>query len=174
MSSCQVIQPTPQSQVASQGQQQSRGQSTSFLAVDEKQTRPSRPLTFTLTPTKHFNPLSVASATDEESQHNISGRSCFFGNVPLVLSYQQIDTSQPFSPADTQVPATLPPTTTLQQQYQQPSLHLLCSQPTPNSSPSRTSAKPSIGPFDDHCSKPFQGPFLDHPNLPKTINKLLF
>ena len=40
----------------------------------------SRPLTFTLTQTKHFNPPSVTLATGEESQHNIAGLSSFFAS----------------------------------------------------------------------------------------------
>ena len=152
--------------MASKGQQQqSRGQPTSFIVVDDQQAGPSRPLTFTLTLKKHFNPLSVASATGEESQHNISGLSSFFRNLQSVVSYQQIDTPQPFSPVDTLAPATSPPTNTAsQQEHQQPSLHLLRSQPTPNSSHSRMSAKPPISPFQDHCCYPFKGPFQDHPN----------
>ena len=53
--------------------QQTKGKQTFFLAVDDKQAGPSRPLTFTLTPTKHFNPRSVASVTGKESHLNISG-----------------------------------------------------------------------------------------------------
>ena len=60
MPASQVIQP--------RRQQQPRGQPTSFLLVDDQQARPSRPLTFTLSPTKHFKP-SVASATGKESSH---------------------------------------------------------------------------------------------------------
>ena len=116
----QVIQRAQQSQVATQGQQQqSTGQPTSFLVIDDQQTRPSRPLTFTLTPTKHFNPPSVASATSGESQHHLSRLLSFFRNTPSVLSYQQTDTSQPFSPPDMQPPADSPPTTTASQQEHQ-------------------------------------------------------
>ena len=115
----QVIQPTQQSQVATKGQQQqSRGQLTSFLDVDGQQSGPSIPLTFTLTPTKDFNPPSIASFTGKESQHNISRLSSFFGNIPSVLCYQQIDKLQPFSPADRQPPAASPPTTASQQEHQ--------------------------------------------------------
>ena len=47
---------THQSQVTNKGQQQQpRGQPTSFEVVDDQQAGPSRPLTFTLTLTKHFN-----------------------------------------------------------------------------------------------------------------------
>ena len=92
----QVIQPAQQSKVATKGQQQqSRGQQTSFIVVDNRQAGP-----YPLIPMKHFNPPSVAYATGEESQHNISGLSSFFGNLQSVMSYQQIDTPQPFSPPD--------------------------------------------------------------------------
>ena len=70
---------------------------------------------------KHFNPPSVASATGKESQHNILGHSSFFKNLHSVMCYQQTDTLQLFSPADTPEPATSPPTTTAsQQEHQQP------------------------------------------------------
>ena len=119
MPSSQVIQPAQQNQVASKGQQQqSIGQPTSFLVIDDQQAGSSRLLTFTLTQTKHFNPPSVA-ATGEESQHNISGLSSFFGNISSVLSYQQIDTPQLFSRADTPAPAASPLTTTTSQQEHQ-------------------------------------------------------
>ena len=70
MPASQVIQPTQQSQVATKGQQQPRGQLVSFVVVYDQQAGPSRPFTFTLTPMEHLSPLSVASATDKESQHN--------------------------------------------------------------------------------------------------------
>ena len=90
--SSQVIQLTQQSQVASKGQQQqSRGQPTSFVVVDNQQAGPSRPFTFTLTRMKHFSPPSVASG--EESQHNISGVSSFFRNLHSLMCYKQIETS---------------------------------------------------------------------------------
>ena len=114
----QVIQPAQQSQVASKGQQQqSRGQPTSCLVIDNQQAGPSRPLTFTLMPMKHFNPPSVASATAEEGQHNISGRLSFLRNLQSMMSYQQIDTLQPFLPANVPASATSPPTTTSSQQH---------------------------------------------------------
>ena len=82
---------------------------------------PSRPLTFTLTPMKHFNPPSVASATGKESHHHISGLSSFFRNLQSVMSCQQIDTPQLFLPAGMQPPAASSPTTTMaQQEHQQP------------------------------------------------------
>ena len=87
------------------------------------------------------------------------------------MSYQQIDTPQLFSPANTPAPATPPPTfTTSEQEHQQPQ-----AQPTPHSvnakfSDRRTTAMPTISPFQDHCWKLFKGSFQDHPNLSKTIN----
>ena len=95
--------------------------------LDDQQAGSSRPLTFTLTLTKHFNPPSIASATGKESQHIISGLSSFFGNPQSVMSYQQIYTPQPFSPVDTLAPAASPLTTTAsEQQQQQPAAqHLL-------------------------------------------------
>ena len=83
-------------------QQQSTGQPTSFQVVDNQQAGPLRPLTFTLTLMKQLNPPSVASATGRENQHNISGPSSFFENLPSVLSYQQVNTLQPFPPPDPQ------------------------------------------------------------------------
>ena len=109
--------------MASKGQQkQSRGQTTSFMVVDDQQQAgPSRPLMFTLTLMKHLNPPSVASARGEESQHNISGLPSFFGNLKSVMSFQQIDTLQLFLPVNIPVPATSPPITNAsQQEYQQP------------------------------------------------------
>ena len=65
MPSSQVIQPAQQCLVVSKGQQQqSHGHLTSFLVIDDQQQAgPSRPLTFTLIPMKHFNSPSVASTT---------------------------------------------------------------------------------------------------------------
>ena len=123
MPASQVIQPAQQSQMTSkEQQQQSRGKPTSFLVIDDQQEAGlSRPLTFTLTLAKYFNPPSVASATGAESQNNISGLSSFFENLQSVMSYQQIDTLQPFSPAHTPAPATsLLTTTASQQEHQQP------------------------------------------------------
>ena len=127
---------------------------------------------------KHFNPPSVATATGEESQHNISRLSSFFVNLNLVISnnrltycsrfYQPTHQHQP--PLSLQLPLLL----SMNISSHQPSLRLPHSQPTPNSSSSRNTAMPPIGPSQDHCCKQFQGPFQDHPNLPKTIYQLLF
>ena len=77
-----------QHQVGTKGQHQPRGQPTSFVVADEQQPEPSRLLTFTLTLTQHFSPLSAASATLKERQLSISGNSSFFGNLKSVISYQ--------------------------------------------------------------------------------------
>ena len=94
MPASQVIKPAQQSQVAPRAQQQPRGQPTSFIILDDHQTEPSGLPTFTLTPTKHLNPPSIASATVEESPHNISGLPSFFGNIQSITSFQQIDMLQ--------------------------------------------------------------------------------
>ena len=152
MPASQVIQPAQQSQVAAKGQQQqSRGQPTSLPVVKHQQAGPSRQLSFTLTLTKQFKPPSVASGTGEERQHNTSGLSGLFGNLPSVLSYQQINTPQPFSPPDT-LSLFQPPMCSYSSS--QPSLSLLHSQPMPNSSSSRNTALVS--------SWSFPGPMLSN------------
>ena len=82
MPSSQVIEPALQSQVVIKGQQQqSPGQPTSFLVIDDQL---------------------------QTLQHSM-------------MSYQQIDTPQLFSPANTPAPATSPQTTSIsQQEHQQP------------------------------------------------------
>ena len=80
----QVIQPIQQSQMMSRGQQL-KGPETSYVVVDDQQPSTSRPLHHQ--PTKSFNPPSVASFT-EESSHNISGLSSFYGNINSVMCYQ--------------------------------------------------------------------------------------
>ena len=70
---------------------------------------------FALSPTKTFNPLSVASGQQEDSQNNTYGLSSLFGSIPFVLQYQQIDTPHSFSPSQLQ-PALSPVSTTTQQE----------------------------------------------------------
>ena len=126
----QVIEPAQQSQVSSKGQQQqSRGDPTSYLFIDDQQAGSSRPHTHH----SHFHQLTC--------QHQSP-----LLQPPHIKSISSL----------------------------QPSPCLLRTQPMPNSSRSRTFANHSIDPFQDNCCKLFQGPFQDHPNLPKTINKLLF
>ena len=125
---------------------QSRGQLTFFLVVDNQQAGPSRPLTFTLMPKKHFN--SPSSATGEEYQHNISGLSSFFGNLQSVMSYQQIDNHSFFHKmtCQDQPPLLQPPLPSL-------NLILLRSQATSNSSRSRTTAFASNQSFSTAANK---------------------
>ena len=54
--------------------------------MDDQQPGSSRQLMFTLSPTKTVNPRFT------------SGLSSFFGGIPSVLQYQQINTPQPVSP----------------------------------------------------------------------------
>ena len=68
-------QPAQQRQVVPRGQQQLRGPQTSYLVVDKQQVGTPRQLHFTISPSKHFNPMSVASVIGEESLRNISGLS---------------------------------------------------------------------------------------------------
>ena len=107
-------------------------QPTSYLVVDNQQPGTSRQLMFTLSPTKSVNSPSVASAQQEESQHNTSGLSSLFGGIPSVVQYHQIDTPRPFSPSQLQ-PATSPvPSSTHQSQSRPPSQqsqHKLADQP---------------------------------------------
>ena len=102
---CQLIQ---QSQVANKGQQPPRGQPTSFIVFDNQQAGPSRLVTFTLTSIKHFNPPSVASATGEESQHNISGLSGFFENLQSVMTYRLTSHSCFHHPTNNKLPLLQP------------------------------------------------------------------
>ena len=78
-------------------------QPTSYAVVDE-QPGTSRQML--------FNPPSVAPSQQEESQHNTSGLSSLFGAIPSVLTYQQMDTPQPFSPSQLQpAPSPVPSST---------------------------------------------------------------
>ena len=133
--------------MATKVQQQSRGQLTSFII-----------LTFTLTPTKLFNPPSVVSATGKETQHNISGLSRFFENLQSVINKKEIDTPKQFllpNPHQQQ-----PPPCSKNISSSQPSLSLLSSQLSPNSSPFY------------HCCKTFKCHF--QLNLAKQFISCLF
>ena len=55
-------------------------QPTSYVVVDDQQPGTSRQMI--------FNPPSVAPSPQEESQHNTSGLSSFFGAISSVLQYQ--------------------------------------------------------------------------------------
>ena len=84
MPASQVIKPAQQTQVVPRGQQQSRGQQTSYIVIDNQQPRTSRQLHFTISPTKAFNAPSVASVTGDEV-HTTSNNSCIFGNLQSVM-----------------------------------------------------------------------------------------
>ena len=99
----------------------SLSQPASFVVVDNQQSGPSRQLMFALSPEKTFNPPSVASGQQEDSEHNTSGLSILFGSISSILHYQQIDTPQPFSPPQLQPALSPVPTTTQQKQARLPS-----------------------------------------------------
>ena len=82
MPASQAIQPVQQSLMVSRGQQQPRGPQTSYLVIDEQKPGTSRQLYVTISPTKAFNPPSVASVTCEESSHNISRASAAASSAP--------------------------------------------------------------------------------------------
>ena len=124
------------SQVAAKLQPQRSLQSSSslskpasFTVVDDQQPGPSRKLTFALIPTKIFNLPLVTYIQVEESQHNTSGLSTLFRNIPSQLQYQQINTPQPYSPSQLQ-PAPSPVPTSTQQESARP-----LSQSSPQSHP---------------------------------------
>ena len=122
---------------------QTRGPQASFLAVDDKQPRPSRQQTYTLTLTQQFSPLSVASVTGKES---------ILGNIQSVMRYQQINTPQPFSPSDTH-PHVASPRRTQPQEPPQQLAQPPSSDPSPSSGCNRLLHLPTIGPFQDYCCK---------------------
>ena len=88
-------------------------QPTSYIVVDDQQPRTSRQLL--------FNPHSVAPPQQEESQHNTSGSSSLFAVIPSVLTYQQMDTPQPFSPSQLQLAPSPVPSSTHHEQSRPPS-----------------------------------------------------
>ena len=98
MPASHIIQPAQQSQVAPRGQQQPRRQLTLFAVVDYQRAGPSGPFIFTLSLMKQFSPLSVASAIDGEVYTTYQD-SNFLEILQSVMSYQQIDTPQLFSPS---------------------------------------------------------------------------
>ena len=86
------------------GPPSSSAQPTSYVVVDDQQPGTSRQMI--------FNPPSVAPSQQEESQHNTSGLSSLFAAIPSVLTYQQMDTPQPFSPSQLQpAPSQVPSST---------------------------------------------------------------
>ena len=80
MPESQVLQTAQQTQVVPRGQQPPRCSQTSYLIVNEQQSRTLRQLHFTIRTSQSFSPLSEASVSGEESSHNILGLSSLFGN----------------------------------------------------------------------------------------------
>ena len=114
-------------------------QPTSYVVVDNQQPGTSRQMI--------FNPPSVAPSQQEESQHNTSGLSSLFGAIPSVLTYQQMDTPQPFSPSQLQPAQSPVPSSTHHEQSAE-------SESAQISGLARTSHNKT-------------GPSKSHPNLPK-------
>ena len=100
-------------------------QPTSYVVVDDQQPGTSRQML--------FNPPSVTPSQQEESQHNTSGLSSLFAAIPSVLTYQQMDTPQPFSPSQLQPAPSLVPSSTHQEQSRPPSQSSQHSQSQPKS-----------------------------------------
>ena len=96
-------------------------QPTSYVVVDDQQPGTSRQMI--------FNPPSVAASQQEESQHNTSGLSSLFGAIPSVLQYQQIHTTEPFSPSQLQPSPSPVPYPNYQEQSRPPSQTSQQSQP---------------------------------------------
>ena len=145
MPASHAIQLAQQSQVAFRGQQL-RGHLLSYRFVDKQQPSTSRQLHFTISPAKHFNSLSVASVTGEESTNNISALSSIFGNIQSVMSYPQMDTPQPLTPL-------LQPPSSKSINRSQPSP----SQPAIIRAQAEAAVNllhlPTVCPFLDHCCK---------------------
>ena len=99
----------------------SSAQPTSYVVVDDQQPGTSRQML--------FNTPSVAASQQEESQHNASGLSSLFAAIPSVLTYQQMDTPQPFSPSQLQPALSPVPSSTHHEQSRPPSQSSQQSQP---------------------------------------------
>ena len=83
-----ITAPQPPTVIVKVQQQRSASvslQPTSFIVVDDQQPEPSRQLMFALSPTKSFNPPSITSRQQEDSQHNTSGLSSLFGSMYRML-----------------------------------------------------------------------------------------
>ena len=100
-------------------------QPTSYVVVYDQQPGTSRQML--------FNPPSVAPSQQEESQDNTSGLSSLFAVIPSVLTYQQMDTPQPFSPSQLQPAPSPVPSSTHQEQSRPPSQSSQHSQRPPKS-----------------------------------------
>ena len=94
------------------GPSSSSAQPTFYVVVDDQQPGTSRQMI--------FNPPSVATS-QQESQHNTSGLSSLFTAIPSVLTYQQMDTPQPFSPPTLPPAPSTMPSSTHQEESRPPS-----------------------------------------------------
>ena len=84
----------------------SSAQPTSYVVVDDQQRGTSRQMM--------FNPPSVATSQQEESPS-------LFVAIPSVLTYQQMDTPQPFSPSQLQPALSPVPSSTCHEHSKPPS-----------------------------------------------------
>ena len=100
-------------------------QPTSYVVVDDQQ--PGTSIRMLL------NPLSVVPSQQEKSQHNTSGLSSLFAVIPSVITYQQMDTPQPFSPSQLQPAPSPVPSSTNHEQSRPPSQSSQQSQSQPKS-----------------------------------------
>ena len=107
------------------GPPSSSAQQTSYVVVDDQQPGTSRQMI--------FNPPSVAPSQQEESQQNTSGLSSLFAAIPSVLTYQQMDTPQPFSPSQLQPALSPVPSSTHHEQSRPSSQSSKLSQSQPKS-----------------------------------------
>ena len=121
------------------GASSSSAQPTSYVVVDDQQPGTSRQIIF------------------KKSQHNTSGLSSLFAAVPSVLTYQQMDTPQPFSPSQLQ-PAPSPVPISTHHEHVQPV------QPAESESAQISGLA--------HTRRTKHDCFNGHPNRPKTINNL--
>ena len=96
-------------------------QPTSYVVVDDQQPGTSRQML--------FNPPSLAPTQQEKGQHNTSGLSSLFAAIPSVLTYQQMDRPQPFSPSQLQPAPSPVPSSTHHEQSRHPSQSSRQSQP---------------------------------------------
>ena len=92
------------------GPSSSSPQPTSYVVVDDQQPGTTRQMI--------LNPTSVAPS-HQESQDNTTGLSSLFAAIPSVLTYQQMDTPQPFSPSQLQ-PAPSPVSSSTHHEHSRP------------------------------------------------------
>ena len=120
-------------------------------------------------PMKHFNPPLVASATGEESQHNILGLSIFWGNQQSVMSSRSTPHPECFHGLThiNKLPLLQPPPCS--KSFSSSSSQLRTSLPSSHSSPSSSSSRPTCLQYIlfKTTAVKFIGPSQDHPYLLK-------